>query len=180
MLRISKTPAVKKTINGHAYKLKKWSVVTTSLEGLKLAKVIAPSFTMIADMWMGKSTEQRELESIHQEVQDIQFLLTGAMTQLCGALDDEHFMDLQHKLLANLQIIVDDEAVDIEDWVEHFDNAEFTQDMFEVMEWSIKENLWDFFMKQDMFVSKIGMLTKLLNPLKNQVESLTESKESNT
>ncbi|CAH9012548.1 conserved hypothetical protein [Vibrio phage 424E50-1] len=179
MLRLSKNKS-KKEINGTKFRITKWSVITTNLEGLKLAKVIAPSFTMVADMWMGKTAEQRELEAVHQEVGDIQFLLTGAMTQLCGALEDEHFMDLQDKLMSDLEYLDDGEWIKIDDWVEYFDKEENQPNMLDVMQWSIKENIWDFFMKQATFASKIEMVLKVLNPIKNQVKNLTESKESDT
>lgn len=175
MLKLSKQTPVKKTINGRTYKLKKWSTITTSLEGMKLAKVLAPSFTMVADMWMGKSEEQRELEAIHQEAGDNLFMLTGAITQLCAAIGDEHFLDLQDKLLSNLQIIVDDEAVDIPEWSDHID--EYPQDWDQLLVWSIKENLWDFFMKQATFASKIETVVNVLKPLTKEVENLIESKE---
>lgn len=172
MFRLSKQPAVKKTINGRTYKLKKWSTITTSLEGMKIAKVIAPSFTIMADMWMGKTPEQRELEKVHQEVEDNMYMMTGAMTQLSGAIEDEHFLDLVNKLLSGLQIIVDDEAQEIEDWSDHFDNH--VEDYDQVLFWSIKENLWDFFMKQDMFASKIKMVTNVLSPMLNEVSNLAD------
>ncbi len=172
MLRLSKTAPVKKTINGRTYKLKKWSTITTSLEGMKIAKVIAPSFSMMADLWMGKSVEQRELEAVHQEVSDNMYIMTGAVTQLCGAIDDDHFIELAGKLFSGLQIIVDDEAKDIDDWSDHFDV--YGEDFDQVLMWSIKENLWDFFMKQDMFASKIKMVTNVLTPMVTELENLAE------
>ena len=172
MLKFSKNDLVKKTINGKTYKLRTWSTITTTLEGMKIAKVIAPSFSIIADLWSGKTEDQKVLEEINKEVSDNMYIFTGAVTQLCGAIDDEHFIDLSNKLLDGLYIIVDDEAKKIDDWSEHFDKH--PEDFEEVLMWSVKENLLDFFMKQPTFGSKIGKLLKVMKPLQKQYEDLVE------
>lgn len=168
-LRLSKNK-VRNTVNDRTYKMSKWSTITTTLEGMKLAKVIAPSFAMVSDMWMGKDQNKDELDLILEDRDQNMYLLTGAVTQLCSSLEDEHFMSLVDKLLSGLEIIKDDEAVKIEDWSEHFD--EFPEDYDQIVMWSIKENLWDFFMKQDTFASKIKMVTKILTPMADQMQKL--------
>lgn len=173
-LRLSKN-SVKTTINGRAYKMKKWNTFSTSLEGMKLAKVIAPSFAMISDMWMNKTKSedktQEELDEMFQDQQESMYLLTGAVTQLCSQLEDDHFMDLVDKLLTPLQLVTDDEAKPISAWEDHFDD--FPEDYDQVLLWSIKVNLLDFFMKQATFASKIGMLTKVFKTMKEPMMKLS-------
>lgn len=172
MLKFSKNDLVKTKVNGRTYKLKKWSTITTTLEGMKVAKVIAPSFSIIADLWTGKTEDQKVLEEINKEVHDNMYIFTGAVTQLCGAIEDEHFIDLSNKLLDGLYIIEDDEAKKIDDWSEHFDTH--PEDFEAVLMWSVKENLLDFFMKQPTFASKIGKLLTVMAPLQKQYEDLVE------
>lgn len=173
MFNFSKVEPVKTIINGKTYKTKKWSTLTTSLEGMKIAKVLAPSFAIIADLWMNKTEDQKEMEKISKELEDMVPAITGAVTQLCASLEDEHFTDLVDKLLRGLQVVGEDnEAKDIGDIDVYFDENQ--EDFIDVLTWSIKVNLLDFFMKQATFASKIEMLKEILTTMTPDLEKLTE------
>ncbi|QXN60118.1 hypothetical protein KUA24_51 [Vibrio phage HNL01] len=165
----SKKNIVKKEINGKKYKMKRWATVTTVLEGTKLGKILLPSFSTIADVWMQRGTDDAAFDDFMRESQQVEWLLTSAATQLTTLLTDEHCEELYNKLLSGLSIMVDDEFVEVEDWSDHFDTEEFAEDFLDVLVWSIKENLYDFFMKQAMFRSKIEVLQNLLNNFKQNM-----------
>lgn len=151
--------------NPRHYNMKKWSTVTTILEGKKLGLVIAQPFAMIMDLLQAKESQS----SLSEMVEENSFVFTGAVTQLAGALTDDHFMDLVDKLLTGLV----HEGESIEDWSSHFD--EYPEDFEQVVLWSLKENLYDFFMKMPTFRTKLEMLKEIVTPLAEKaVKGLTE------
>lgn len=170
MSLLSKNSFIKKDINGRKYKIKKWSTLTTVLEGTKLGKVLLPSFTTIADVWQNNKRNEESLDVYLSDVANIEWLWTSAATQLTTLLTDEHCEDIYNKLLSGLYIMIDDEFVEIDNWSEHFDNDLYTEDFLEVLIWSIQVNLYDFFMKQGIFRSKIEVLKKALNKFKENFQ----------
>ena len=154
-----------KVVNDTKYKLRRWSAITSNFEGFKLGKAFAPAFAMAHDLKSFKSEDQVELEDIHQDIGDMVFVSTGVVTRLMEGLKDEHFLDLQSKLLSGLSYYDNDK----EDWVDisedpslHFDTEDFEGNIMEIFIWSLKENLWDFFMKQGTFATKIVEVIKTL------------------
>jgi hypothetical protein len=151
------------------YNMKKWSTVTTILEGKKLGLVIAQPFAMIMDLLQAKENES----SLSELVEENNFVFTGAVTQLAGALTDDHFMELVDKLLTGLT----HEGEPIEDWSAHFD--EYPEDFEQVILWSLKENLYDFFMKSPTLRSKLETLRTIVKPLAEKaVKGLTDGGNS--
>ncbi|AGH32173.1 tail assembly chaperone [Vibrio phage 11895-B1] len=177
MFKLSKNNTVKKEINGRVYKLRTWSAFTTGLEGFKLAKVFAPALAMGYDLHSVKSEEQKELEAIYPEIGDQIFTATGVVTQLTSQLTDEHFMDLSEKLFSGLSYLDEEgEAHAIDNADEYLESR--PNDYIDIMVWSLKENLWDFFMKQDMFASKIGAVAQFLTKTMESLNSLNENNET--
>ncbi|AUR89080.1 hypothetical protein NVP1121O_052 [Vibrio phage 1.121.O._10N.286.46.C4] len=173
LFRLSKQPPVIKEINGTKYKLVKWSSYSTTLEGMKIGKILAPTITMMGELLNSKTSFQGELEEIYTDPSDNVFAMTGAIHQLIAAIGDEHFMDLQDKLLSGLSVHdpEKDEYVVIDAWYEHLDNPAYSSDWEELLVWSIKENLINFFMNQSTFQSAIGMFSKIANPLLEKLQS---------
>ena len=142
------------------------------LEGKKLLLALAPSFTAMADMKMDTRSNEQSLDEI-VEGSDIEFLLTGAISQLSANFTDEHFESLCNKLLSNFEVRgrkEDGEFGDFEkitDWSEHFD--EFGEDFEEVLVKSAKVNLYDFFMKQATVRSSIEKVLTIVKPLTTQL-----------
>jgi len=161
------------TVNGREYRTKKWSTITTMLEGKKLLLALAPSFTTMADMKLATSKDEPTLDEI-VEGSDIEFLLTGAISQLSANFSDEHFESLCEKLLSNFDYRErreDGEFGDYEkitDWSEHFD--EYGEDFEQVIVKSAKVNLYDFFMKQATVRSSIEKVLTVVKPLATQIE----------
>ncbi len=144
MIIYSRDNRAKKSIEDRTYVLKKWSVRSTMLEGKRIGLAIAPSLTTIADMKLAKS---QDVLSELDEQEQVSFILTAAITQLAGNFSDELFQETIDKLLSGISMDGDV----IEDWSDHFDK--YPEDFMEILVWSIKENVWDFFMKQRMFRS---------------------------
>lgn len=172
MFVLSKSEPIRKVINGHTYKLTRWSPVTTNLEGFRLGMAVAPAFTMLADMYTAQKKLQAEYGTTGA-MEEENMIWTGAFSQLAGSLTPEMYIDLQDKLFKSVQVIIDEEAKSIEDWSEHFDKDEYKGDWAEVLYWSFKENLWDFFMKQGIVASKIEILKEVASPLIQQVQEVT-------
>jgi len=162
------------TVNGNEYRTKKWSTITTMLEGKRLLLALAPSFTTMADMKMGSAREEQSLDEI-VEGSDIEFLLTGAISQLSANFTDDHFESLCEKLLSNFEFRTrkeDGEFGDytkIGDWSEHFD--EYGEDFELVLVKSAKVNLYDFFMKQATVRSSIEKVLTVVKPLATQLKN---------
>jgi len=174
MFKLSKNKE-KFLVNEKEYRFTKWSTITTAIEGKKLLLAVAPSFTAMADMKIGTSSTQESLTEII-EGGDIEFLLTGAITQLSGNFTDEHFESLVNKLLSSLEYRVreDGELGDfkkVEDWSEHFD--EYPEDFEVVVVKSVKVNLYDFFMKQATVRSSIEKILAVVQPLAKQLNKNT-------
>ena len=154
------------------YRLTKWSTITTLFEGQKLLKTIAPSFAAMADMKIGSQAKPESLDEIIEGT-DIEYMLTGAITQLSMNFSDEHFEELVNKLLQGLEYRSKDEEnewgdfKDVTDWSEHFD--EHPEDFEIVVVKSIKVNLYDFFMKQATVRSSIEKVLTVVKPLANHL-----------
>lgn len=174
---------VKVKVGEREYSTFKWSVITTLSQGKKLAGAVAPSISTMADMWMANKKDEGSLEEIIEGT-DIEFLLTGAITQLSNNFTDEHFEELCNSLLSNYKYRERQEDgemgqfIDIEDWSEHFD--EYQEDFEAVLIHSAKVNLYDFFMKQPTVRSSIEKVLTVVNPLlenlKNDSNEDTNSK----
>lgn len=129
-------------------------------EGFKLAKALAPALGAGADAMAHESKAQEE------------FLETRANTfgsillMLSESIGDDHFYDLQEKLLGSLHF-GDSEVKDLD---EHFNK--YPEDFIEVLVWLFKENFTSFFIGSSMFHSLKEKVTSLLSPkLKNELEN---------
>ena len=171
------------TINDKKYRVKKWNPLTTTAEGFKLVKVATPFLTVIADLKMGKPSIEKELDEIYQEQFSNEFMMTQAFAQVRELLEEDHFLDLQEKLLKGLQVKDEakDEWLDV-NWVDHISNPENEGDYLELLLYSGKANLFDFFMKQGMFSSLIEtaspMIKKMKESLKEQAEKVSSDQDS--
>lgn len=173
MLKLSKNKE-KFSVNEKEYRVTKWSTITTLLEGKKLLLAIAPALSTIADMKLDKSLREPSLEEL-VEGTDIEFLLTGAFTQLSANFSDELFEGLVTKLLSGIEYRVREEDGEFgdwkepSDWSEHFDDH--TEDFELVIMKSAKVNLYDFFMKQATVRSSIEKVMTVASPLVKQLGS---------
>lgn len=186
MFKLSKNKE-KFKVNEREYRLTKWSTITTAIEGKKLLMAVAPSFTAMADMKLGSPTTEESLNDII-EGGDIEFLLTGAITQLSTNFTDEHFESLTNKLLSSLEFhkrepstfneegeetLGDwEDFTSIDDWSEHFDD--YPEDFELTLVKSIKVNLYDFFMKQATVRSSIEKVLAVVKPLTSQLNENTK------
>ncbi len=143
----SKNEPEVKTINDRVYKLRKWNTSTTILTGKKLLLAIAPAFGAFAD-----NRKKPDLDIFSLEEDQGSMAFTAAAYQLGEHITDELFMETLDKLLSGLEC----DGKVIEDWDTHFDT--YGEDLDIVLGWSLKENLWGFFMKSSMFRSKVGMI----------------------
>jgi len=166
------------TINGTKYRVKKWNPITTTAEGFKLVKVVTPFLTVIADLKLGKSSIEKELDEIYQDQFSNEFMMTQAFAQVRELLEEEHFLDLQDKLLKGLQVKDEDkdEWVDVE-WVQHISDPKHEQDYLELLIYSGKANLLDFFMKQGMFHSLTSTISPMIQKVKETFLKVQAEKE---
>lgn len=172
MFKLSKNTE-KFVVNENEYRITQWSTITTVVEGKRLLMAVAPSFTAMADMKMDSASTQESLTEII-EGGDIEFLLTGAITQLSSNFTDEHFEDIIGKLLSCIEFRGkgEDDFVKIEDWSEHFDDH--PEDFELVVVKSAKVNLYDFFMKQATVRSSIEKVLSVVRPLAKQLNKNTK------
>lgn len=162
------------TINDRKYKLRRWNVATTNREGIELIKVLAPSVAVVADSWLSNSNRSEIEELLGQE--DISYTLTSAATHLSTMLEPDHVSDLYDKLLSGLSIYDKEKEdwVEIHDWNEFFDDDVYEEDFMNILTWSVKENLYNFFTKQAMFQSTLKSLkTKILEVFPSAKEKLS-------
>lgn len=157
-------------IGDHKYRITKWNVATTTVEGFKLIKLIAPALAMFADMKGSKSDLQKELDDVFFEQSESDYVWTGVVSQLLPHLEEEHFLDLQHKLFQGLEVKDEekDEWITIDFWGDHFSKEEFQPDWMEAFVFSFSENLVNFILKQRMLTSKIEMVSKSLKETMNK------------
>ena len=181
MFKLSKSKE-KFKVNNREYRISKWSTFTTVLEGKKLLLAVAPSLTAMADMKLGSVTSQESLTEII-EGGDIEFLLTGAVTQLSSNFTDEHFESLVAKLMTGLEYRQREDSTfngegeevlgdfgdftTIDDWSDHFDD--YQEDFEQVLVQSIKVNLYNFFMKQPTVRTSIEKVLTVVKPLANSL-----------
>ena len=161
------------------YRVKNWHVKETTSEAFKLGKVITPMFTVMADLKLGKSDVQSELDEIYQEKFDNEFMFTQAFAQVRELLEEDHFVDLEHKLLSCIEMKDEqkDEWVSL-DWGEHLSNPKYRGDYLDLFIFSFKENLWAFMKAQHMFRSLTGNLSPLLSKLKTTFQTAQVEKAS--
>lgn len=133
------------------YKAKPMSALSVSVEGMKLLKVLSPSLGAGIDSMVGKDTSMMQLDGNS-------YTLTTMFTMFSENLTDEHFIDLQDKLLGSL-IIDGKEVADVD---AHFDDH--MEDLIEVLTWLFKENFWDFIMRSAILRTKIASLMAVLSP----------------
>lgn len=167
--------SVTTTINNHKYKLQKWNTKTVFEEGTELLKVVSPSLTMLAgDLIDGtKSADQELFEDV---LSSKKYALTEAFSVLNSTLTREHISTLVDKTLSGLSYYdsEEEEWVKVDDYGDLFDQEEYEADFLDVLFWTLKENLYSFFIKQGMFNSKIRSLSKLV---KSFVENMPKSEE---
>lgn len=167
--------SVTTTINNHKYKLQKWNTKTVFEEGTELLKVVSPSLTMLAgDLIDGtKSADQELFEDV---LSSKKYALTEAFSVLNSTLTREHISALVDKTLSGLSYYdsEEEEWVKVDDYSDLFDQEEYEADFLDVLFWTLKENLYSFFIKQGMFNSKIRSLSKLV---KSFVENMPKSEE---
>lgn len=173
MIKLSKNKE-EFTVNGREYRVKKWSTITTMLEGKKLLLALAPAFTTMADMKVHRNLEEPTIDEL-VEGSDIEFLLTGALSSLSAHFTDEHFESLTEKLMTGFEFRQrkeDGEFGDfekIEDWSEHFDD--YAEDLEEVIVKSAKVNLYDFFMKQATVRTSIEKIQTVVVPMLTKLKN---------
>lgn len=175
-MKLSKNK-IKFKVNEREYRLKKWSTITTLLEGKKLVLAIGPSVTTVLDIQLNSKKEDT-LESLIEE-DGTDFLLTTAVTALQTNLTDDHFISVFDKLLSGLEYRCRDEDGELgdfvkvgEEWSEHFDN--YQEDFDIVTKESFKANLYDFFMKQATVRSSIEKMLTVVKPLTDQLKNNTK------
>lgn len=134
------------------YKARPLSGLSVSAEGVKLLKVLTPSIGAGIDSLVGKDADIMQLDGNS-------YTLTTMFTMLSDNLTDEHFIDLQDKLLGSL--IVDDKA--IEDPDDHFSEGNI-EDLMEVLMWLFKENFYNFFMGSSTLRTQIQSLMGAMSP----------------
>lgn len=173
-------------VNEREYRITKWSTWTTMVEGKKLLMAVAPSFTAMADMKANSISAQESLDDIIEGT-DIEFLLTGAITQLSSNFSDEHFESLLDKLLSSMEFREREPSTfnekeeetlgdwkdwkEVDDWSTHFDD--FPEDFELVVVKCIKLNLYDFFMKQATVRSSIEKVLTVVKPLATKLNKNT-------
>lgn len=173
-------------VNEREYRITKWSTWTTMVEGKKLLMAVAPSFTAMADMKANSISAQESLDDIIEGT-DIEFLLTGAITQLSSNFSDEHFESLLDKLLSSMECREREPSTfnekeeetlgdwkdwkEVDDWSTHFDD--FPEDFELVVVKCIKLNLYDFFMKQATVRSSIEKVLTVVKPLATKLNKNT-------
>jgi RNAse (barnase) inhibitor barstar len=161
-----------KVINGHKYRVNKWNVITVTAEGFKLLKVMTPVVTVIADLKMNKGDVHKELDEIYQEQFSNDFIFTQAFSQVRELLEEEHFLELQHKLLSSIEIKDEekDEWVKVTDWVDHLSKPEYEGDYLDLMWFSAEVNLVNFMKKQTMLTSLTETVAPLLSKVKESLK----------
>ncbi|CAM0042865.1 tail assembly chaperone [Vibrio phage K460] len=180
----SEQVATPKVINGTKYRSKKWGVLTTTTEAFKLIKVITPAITVMSDLKMGKSGIQSELDEIYQEQFSNEFAFTQAFAQVRELLEEDHFLDLQHKLLSSLEVKDEekDEWVVLgEDWASHLSKEEYEGDYLDLLWYTAEVSLVNFILKQRIFRSAKEMVSPILakmgQSLKESVEKVSSEVE---
>lgn len=172
------------TINGTKYRVAKFNVITTSAEGFKLLSAVAPSLGVMADIKLGKSDIQKELDEIYTDTHSNEFVFTQAITHLQQHLTEEHFLELQDKLLKSLEMKDEqkDEWVKV-DWIQHLSSEEYESDYLELLIYAFRGNLLSFFMKQvgknSMFRSVIETVSPMLNKMKTQFQKDSAPQDTN-
>ena len=134
------------------YKARPLSALSTSVEGMKLLKVLTPSLGAGIDSLVGKDSSVMQLDGNS-------YTLTTMFTMFSENLTDEHFIDIQDKLLGSL--IVDDKEVENVD--DHFSEGNI-EDLMEVLMWLFKENFYSFFMGSALLRTRIASLMEAMSP----------------
>lgn len=147
------------------YQANKLGAEVIAKEWFKILPIITPMMGALGD----SAIEEKEygIPSQHK--------LQAAMLSLSSELDEEHFADLQEKLLGKLMF----NGKDLEHWGEHFDSH--TEDYLDVLVWLIKENFYDFFTSSRMiqpFVKK--MKESILPTLNEKMQNVLGSLNQNT
>lgn len=133
------------------YKARKMGAFTVGLEGLKLARALAPALGSGLDALM----EKKEREDLYLD--PVSNTFGKALTMLTAHISDEHWEDLTQKLLGS--VLLGDDKVDIE---QHFDT--YNGDFLEVLLWLFNENFKDFFMQNATIRSLIDKSMALMSP----------------
>jgi hypothetical protein len=152
---------ISKTIVGvdgteRLYKARKMGAFTVGLEGLKLARAIAPALGSGLDAMLEKQ------ERNDQYLEPMSNTFGKMLTMLTTHISDEHWMDLSDKLLGSL--LLGDDKIDVED---HFDKH--NGDFLEVLLWLFNENFKDFFMQNATIRSLIDKSMALMTPKMNDM-----------
>lgn len=145
--------------NERLYKARKMGAFTVGLEGLKLARALAPALGSGLDAMMEKQEREDQL------MEPMSNTFGKMLTMLTAHISDEHWIELTDKLLGSLML--GDDKIDIE---QHFDT--YNGDFLEVLLWLFNENFKDFFMQNATIRSLIDKSMALMSPkLKDVLEN---------
>lgn len=133
------------------YKARKMGAFTVGLEGLKLARALAPALGSGLDAMMEKQERDEMM------LDPVSNTFGKMLTMLTAHISDEHWTDLSDKLLGSL--LLGDDKIDVED---HFDTH--NGDFLEVLLWLFNENFKDFFMQNATIRSLIDKSMALMSP----------------
>ena len=162
---------IEKTIisgdEARTYQFKKLSARTTTTEAFKILKQVFPS------VGYGIDSIKNQDDIFGPEGFDT---LTGMFQLMSENLSEEHFDDLQDKLLTPMIF----NGKEVEDWSEHFDD--YPEDYIEILSFIGKETFTSFFMGSGILAPWISKLKNLLPNLKEVIEKSSidlniESKE---
>jgi hypothetical protein len=147
------------------YTANKLSAKEVSVEGFKLLRAVMPSFGAAIDAF---SEGDSEFLPTTNKFSEILFFLSENLT-------DEHFSNLEDKLLGSL--IVDDKELGVE-WSDHFDDH--PQDFLEILGWLGEENFKSFFMESTIIAPLQKRITPVFQNLKDKLGYVLTDNETDS
>ncbi len=162
--KVVKTLEIKDVTDPRTYQINKLSSQEVAKESFKIIKIFLPSVGVGLDAL--KNSDEFDFMQVDRTA-------TTVIQLLADNLEDQHFAELQFKMLDTLRF----NGQEIEDWSEHFDDK-YAKDYLEVLVWSFKENFYDFFMESTILSPTIKKLKEVVLPnLKTKMQNVFKDKE---
>lgn len=146
------------------YKASKMRAPTITKEGFRLLKAFAPAFGAGVDSLATKAQNEEDFLPNQSST------YSGIFFALSESLGDDHFEDLEQKLMGSLYF---GDTLLTED-SDHFDKH--PEDYLDILVWLFKENFITFFSVSPIVQSMKDKMLGLMSPkLKDGLESLVKS-----